>query len=116
MKRTSPLQVALGCVLALLLQPLSAWIVWAYLSGKVKWEFLMAPFVFLGLYLSLIPVVHVFVVPSFGVAQALTILPAAVILYLAGKRDMVRGLLQVGTGLALLNVGVSFCVYFLKIW
>jgi len=34
MKRTSSLQVALGCVLALLLQPLSAWIVWTCLSGK----------------------------------------------------------------------------------
>jgi hypothetical protein len=114
MKKTSSLQIALGCVLALLLQPLSLWIVWTYLSPKGGWQFLGAPFVFAGLYLSLIPVVHFFVVPSFGVAQALTILPATVIFYLGGKHDILRGLLLVGTGLALLNVGVSFYAYFLQ--
>lgn len=112
MKTTSSLQVAMGRVLALLLQPLSVWIVWTYLSGKGNWEGFGAPFVFVGFFLSLIPVPHVFFVPSFGVAQALTILPAAIVLYLVGMHDIVRALLQVGTGLALLNVGVVCFVYF----
>lgn len=112
----SRVQVLLGCALGVLLQPLTVWIVFHYFSGKEPaggWG--LGIFAWVALYLGLLPVEHLFVVPSFGVAQALTILPTALLLSLTRNYEVVRGLLYVGTALALANVGVLVYVSVFRI-
>jgi hypothetical protein len=113
MKTTSsPVQVGLGYIIGLLLQPVSLWIVMDQFSGRPLKQWGFAIFPFFAAYASILQVPRsVFLVPTFGVAQALTILPAALLTWLVGIREVARGLLQMGTLLALANVGVIVFVY-----
>lgn len=105
MKQTSSTpQVIYGWMLAFVLQPLSAWLVWNYVFARhLNFSEPMAgwtPMIFTLIYLSFIPIPGF---PSFGVAQALTILPAAAVAFAIGRRGIVRGLVQAGTALAVAN-------------
>jgi hypothetical protein len=99
MKSTSsPLQIAAGVVLGIALQPLSLQIVAGYIMATTRpgteargWGLMGAGLLYFA---------------YFGMVQVVTILPAALILLPTGKHGVVRGLLLVGTSLALLNVGV----------
>jgi len=99
MKSTSsPLQIAGGVVLGIALQPLSLLIVAGYIVATTRpgteargWSLMGAALLYFA---------------YFGMAQVLTILPAALILLPTGKHGVARGLLLVGTALALLNVCV----------
>jgi len=85
-----------GVVLGLLLQPLSLFgfiaVMNVAMHGESRGWGLMAGFFGYPLY--------------FGMAQVLTILPAALIMLLLGQIGTVRGLLYVGTVLALVNIAV----------
>jgi hypothetical protein len=95
MKSTSsPHQMAVGVVLGIALQPLSFLIAAGCMfakTGDLRWGLMGAILLFTY---------------YFGAGQVLTILPAALILLPSGKHGVVRGLLLVGTALALLNLGV----------
>jgi hypothetical protein len=95
---TSPFQIALGVVLGIALQPLSLLIVAQYIIHTTRpgteergWSLMGVGLLYFA---------------YFGMAQVLTILPAALILLPTGKHGIVRGLLLLGTASALLNVGV----------
>jgi len=103
MKSTSsPPQVGWGVVLGLLLQPISLGLVLAYVTATTRpgedrgWG-LMGALFFYFFY--------------FGMAQVLTILPAALLLLPTGKHRVVCGLLGVGTFLALANIAVVVFMY-----
>lgn len=112
-KISSPLEVVLGCALGAALQPVSLWVVMNYFSWRppIKdWGLAIYPFA--GMYASIIPIQRgVLQIPSFGVAQAFTIVPAAFLMCVAGTNGIARGLLLLGTALALANVGVILYVY-----
>jgi hypothetical protein len=99
MKSTSsPVQIAAGVVLGIVLQRLSLQIVAGYIMATTRpgteargWGLMGAGLLYFA---------------YFGMVQVVTILPAALILLPTGKHGVVRGLLLVGTSLALLNVGV----------
>jgi hypothetical protein len=112
-KTSSPLQVVLGCALGVLLQPVSLWIVLNHLtSARPPKDWGLGIFPVIGMYLALLPVPRgPLALPSFGVAQAFTILPAALFMWLAGRYGVVRGLLHTGIALALANIGVMVFVY-----
>ena len=90
---TSPLQIFLGVVLGALLQPVALLLAssfWTNVMGqRSSWPGMEALFA---------------AVLFFGVIQSFAILPAALVLYAAGKQGVVSGLLYFGTFLALLNV------------
>lgn len=93
MKSTStPFQIGLGVILGIVLQPLSLLMVGKYViatTGRGTGNVVGAGLVYFA---------------CFGMAQVLTILPAALLLLPTGKHGIVRGLLLLGTALALLNV------------
>lgn len=95
-------QVSVGVVLGILLQPLSVLMVIAFIEVTARsseergWGIMGACLLYI-LY--------------FGMAQVLTILPASLLLLTAGKRDIVRGLLYVGTFLAVTNVVLLVALY-----
>jgi len=95
-------QLSFGIILGVLLQPLSLLMVLAFINATARdsesrgWGSMGAVLLY-GFY--------------FGMAQVLTILPASLLLLLAGKIGAVRGLLNVGTILALLNVVVLVAMY-----
>jgi hypothetical protein len=105
---TSPQQVAWGTTLGILLQPVSLIIVLAFVTATTKpgtesrgWGMMGA---FLGYFLY------------FGMAQVLTILPAALLLLPTGRHGVVRGLLRVGTFLALGNMVLFVFLYAVFHW
>jgi hypothetical protein len=95
-------QVSFGIILGVLLQPLSLLMVLAFIHATAHdseargWGSMGAVLLY-GFY--------------FGMAQVLTILPASLLLLLAGKHGTVRGLLNVGTVLALVNVVILVVKY-----
>jgi len=98
---SSPLQITIGVVLGILLQPVSLWLVGAYITatrtGEARgWALMGAAFLY---------------VVYFGMAQILTILPAALLFLPSGKHGVVRGLLGVGTFLAIANIAVLIFIY-----
>lgn len=106
MKATSsPQQVAWGVALGILLQSVPVLILVAYyqlhpLTGEARgWAGIAAPGIFAAGILSM------------GMWQVLTILPAALLLLLTGKHGIVRGLLYVGTFLAIGNILVLIWLY-----
>lgn len=103
MKSTSsPQQVASGVVLGLVLQPVSLFLVLGLItvtsrSGEDRgWAQMGAVLLYFT---------------YFGMAQVLTILPAALLLARAGKHGIVRGLLGLGTFLSLANIAVLILIY-----
>ena len=104
MKATSsPLQIGVGVVLGILLQPVSLMIVAGYSVATTRpgseargWGLMGASLLYFT---------------YFGMAQVLTILPAALLLLPTGKHGVVRGLLVVGTILALANIAVLISLY-----
>jgi len=104
MKTTSsPLQVVLGAALGILLQPVSLMLVGAYVQATTRagteargWGMMGAALLYMF---------------YFGMAQVLTILPAALLLLPTGRHGVVRGLLYVGTFLAVGNIGVLAFMY-----
>lgn len=113
MKAPSSYQIGLGRFLGIFLQPLSFLLVARHLNPIVpleKWG--LAIYAFLAMYFSLLPVPRpAFLIPSFGVAQVLTILPAALLFWVIRKHDVARGLLQAGTYLALANIALIIYIY-----
>jgi hypothetical protein len=98
---TSRSQVVFGVAFGILLQPVSVMMVIAYINATAHGEGrgwgLMAAYLLYWSY--------------FGMAQALTILPAALVMLSFGRHGVVRGLLYVGTTLALLNAAVLAVEY-----
>ena len=95
---SSPFQIAVGVVLGIALHPLSVLIVTQYIIHTTRpgteergWSLMGVALLYFA---------------YFGMAQVLTILPAALILWPTGKHGIVRGLLLLGAALALLNIGV----------
>jgi hypothetical protein len=76
-------QIVVGLVLGVLLQPVAWLIAWPRLGS-------------FGLLAAL----------WFGTVQSIAILPAAIVFTVFGKRDLSRGLLYLGTGLALWSLFV----------
>jgi hypothetical protein len=100
---SSPAQVSVGVAFGLALQPISLGMVGVYVQSTTVagteargWD-MMGLALLYWLY--------------FGMAQVLTILPAALILLPTGKHGIVRGLLYVGTFLALANIAILIAVF-----
>jgi len=106
MKSTSsPRQVSCGIVLGILLQavpPMLLFMHWQNqpLTGESQGGAGLAALVFFA--------AGIF---SLGMWQALTILPAALLLLPTGKHGVVRGLLYCGTFLAAANIVLLFGIY-----
>lgn len=103
MKATSSgSQIGWGIALGILLQPLSVLLTVGIVIAMTKagenrgWGVMGAVLGYSG---------------SFGMAQILTILPAALLLLATGKHGVVRGLLAVGTLLAIANVALLVFAY-----
>jgi len=102
---SSPQQVAWGVALGILLQAVPPLVLIAYyelhpLTGEAAgWAGIAAPGFFAAGILSM------------GMWQVLTILPAALLFSSTGKHGIVRGLLRVGTFLALGNIAVLLWLY-----
>ena len=97
MKATSsPLQIAMGALLGIVLQPLSLLIVQGFIVATTRAGTEARGWGLMGATLG-----YLF---YFGMAQVLTILPAALLLLPTGKHGVVRGLLAIGTLLALANI------------
>lgn len=92
---SSPQQVSLGIALGILLQAVPPLLLFG--AGG-------------GLGLAVLPLFAGGIL-SLGMWQVLTILPAALLFLSAGKHGVVRGLLRVGTFLALGNVAVLLWLY-----
>lgn len=83
----SPVQIVLGYIIGLLLQPVSLRIVIHHFSGPPRKEWGLGIYVFFAMYASILQIPRgVFQIPTFGVAQAFTILPAALLMWLVGIR------------------------------
>src|SRR5271165_3520426 len=100
---SSPLQIGLGVALGIVLQPVSMAMVGALIVATTRpgteergWGLMGASLLYFT---------------YFGMAQVLTILPAAVLLLPTGKHGVVRGLLAVGTFLALANIVLLVFLY-----
>jgi hypothetical protein len=106
MKSTSSQQqVTCGIVLGILLQAIPPLLIYRYYqlhppTGEAAgWAGIALPgFVMVGIL-------------SMGMWQVLTILPAALLILPTGKHGIVRGLLYVGTFLALGNVAIILRIY-----
>jgi hypothetical protein len=102
---SSPQQVSWGVTLGIVLQVVPPLLVLWYAelhppTGEAAgWAGLAAPLFFAGGILSV------------GMWQVLTILPAALLFFSAGKHGVVRGLLRVGIFLALGNIAVLLWLY-----
>ena len=104
MKATSsPAQVGVGVALGILLQPISVMIVGAYVQSTTAAGTEARGWSMMG-----VALLYWF---YFGMAQVLTILPAALLLLPNGKHGVVRGLLHVGTFLALANIAILMAVF-----
>ncbi|MGA2354605.1 MAG: hypothetical protein ABSG02_08915 [Terriglobales bacterium] len=106
MKSTSsPPQVVCGVVLGIMLQAIPPLLLFRYwqlhaIPGKGPgWEGLA------GMGLALAAVLSV------GMWQVITILPAALLILPTGKHGVVRGLLYIGTFLALGNIAIILRIY-----
>jgi hypothetical protein len=100
---SSPQQVSWGVTPGILLQAVPPLLLSMY------WGLHAAPGG-AGLGLAVLPLFAAGIL-SMGMWQALTILPAALLFLSAGKHGVVRGLLRVGTFLALGNVAVLVWIY-----
>jgi len=96
------IQVSIGVVLGLALQPLSYHMVISYIDATTKGEAH-------GWGVVGATVGYMF---YFGMAQVLTILPASLLILTTGMYGIVRGLLYTGMFLALWNIGRLFFFYF----
>jgi len=100
---SSPQQLSLGVALGILLQAVPPLLLSMY------WGLHPSPGG-AGLGLAVLPLFAAGVL-SVGMWQVLTILPAALLFLSAGKHGVVRGLLRVGTFLALGNIAVLVWIY-----
>jgi hypothetical protein len=102
---SSPQQVTLGVALGILLQAVPPLLILWYSelhppTGEAAgWAGIGVPVFFAAGILSV------------GMWQVLTILPAALLFLSAGKHGVVRGLLRVGTFLALGNIAMLVWIY-----
>jgi len=104
MKSTSsPLQIGMGVLLGIVLQPLSLLIVEGLIVATTRAGTEQRGWGLMGATLGYFA--------YFGMAQVLTILPAALLLLPTGKRGVVRGILAVGTFLALANIVLLVFLY-----
>ncbi len=92
---SSPQQVFLGIVLGILLQAVPPLLLFGR-GGELG--------------LAVLPLFAAGIL-SLGMWQVLTILPAALLFWSTGKHGVVRGLLRVGTFLALGNVALLVRIY-----
>jgi hypothetical protein len=100
---SSPVQLGVGVAFGLLLQPISLMMVGAYVQSTTAAGTEARGWGMMGVVL-----LYWF---YFGMAQVLTILPAALLLLPTGKHGIVRGLLCVGTFLALANMAILIIAY-----
>lgn len=100
---SSPSQVGAGIVLGLLLQPISLMMVGLYVQSTTAAGTEARGWGMMG-----VALLYWF---YFGMAQVLTILPAALLLLPTGRHGTVRGLLYVGTFLALTNIAILIAAF-----
>jgi len=100
------LQIGIGVLLGLVLQPLSLLMVEGLIVATTREGTEARGWGLMGAVLGYFA--------YFGMAQVLTILPAALLLLPTGKHGVVRGLLALGTFLALANIGLLVFSYLTK--